>query len=96
MLITFPLPDKTLFQSHHLALPPDDIPYMGFEREVGIMYRNTAILAVLAGRRPDRMGFCGEDDHKPSTGGPPTDSGRPTDWGLVKLVCMEETLGGRS
>ena len=35
------------------------------------MYRNTAILAVPAGGRPDRMGFCGQDDRKPSTGGTP-------------------------
>ena len=35
------------------------------------MYRNTAILAVPAGGRPDRLGFCGQDDRKPSTGGTP-------------------------
>ena len=51
-------------------------------------------MAVLAGDRPDRMGFCGQDDRKPSTDGPPTDSGRPTDWGLVMLVCVEEPSAG--
>ena len=33
------------------------------------MYRNTAILAVPAGGRPDCLGFCSKDDRKPRTGG---------------------------
>ena len=37
----------------------------------GIMYRNTAILAVPAGGRPDRVGFCGQDDHNPAPAGRP-------------------------
>ena len=56
--------------------------------------QGTAVLAVLAGGRPDRMGFCGQDDRNPSTDGPPTDSGRPTDWGLVTLVWVEEPSAG--
>ena len=43
----------------------------GQECDLRIMYRNTAILAVPAGGRPDRLGFCGQDDRKPSTGGTP-------------------------
>ena len=34
-----------------------------------IMHRNTAILAEPAGGRPHSMGFCGQDDRKPSNGG---------------------------
>ena len=64
------------------------------ECDLGIMYRNIAVLAVLAGGRPDRMGFCGQDGGKPSTDGPPTDSGRPIDWGLVLLVCVEKPSAG--
>ena len=28
-------------------------------------------MAVVAGGRTDRLGFCGQDDRKPSTGGTP-------------------------
>ena len=41
------------------------------ESDLRIMYRNTAILAVLAGGRPGRLAFFGQDDRKPSTGGTP-------------------------
>ena len=41
------------------------------ECDLRIIYRNTVILAVLAGGRPDRLEFCSQDDRKPSTGGTP-------------------------
>ena len=43
----------------------------GVYRNTAILAVHTAILAVPAGGRPDRFGFCGQDDGKPSTGGTP-------------------------
>ena len=37
------------------------------ECNIQIRYRNTAILSVPADGRPDRLGFCGQDDREPST-----------------------------